>query len=299
MRWTIVPSVFLLLACGAKTTPQQDFNNFAPPQIGVQLSSPSFTVPAETEWYQCIYMKVPSNVDLDVVEFDSTMLPGSHHMNMFIAPQNNYPDGIADCPGNDMATFQYVYATQQVQATAVLPAHVAIKIPAQAQIVMQSHYVNASASAIQGGVKINLVAVASGSEEIIYAATFAALNLDLSVPPQTSKIETKTCILSSSQPYRVVGFAPHMHSHATEFDVNLYDGTQATDLLYQTFSWHDPPYHYFDPPMILPAGSGFTYSCHYTNTLDYTLVWGNTVTEEMCMLVGYYYPSNGNIVCVN
>lgn len=285
-------------ACGAPPTEQRSYEQFKPPSVGVQLESPEFVVPAQSEATRCITLKVPSSVDLDVKAFSSVMRSGSHHMNMFLSPRDEYPDGVGPCAWDDMATYEYVYATQEPYAEAILPENVAIKFPAGAQVVIQSHYVNPNDAAITGQIKVNMTAFETGATKIIYAAAFAALNLDISIPPKSTKLETRTCILSSSKSYRIIGFAPHTHSRCATFEVYAHDGQTAGDKLYRSDDWAHPPYRYFQPPYLLSAGAGFQYTCTFLNDTDRTLVWGNSVDQEMCMMVGYYYPSDGSIICL-
>ena len=306
-------AMILLGACGrapvAEQAPapvtqdaqQESYQKFKPPEIGFQIDTGEFDIQPHTEVYRCGYVELPSADDLDVIRFDSTMLPGSHHMNVFAMHKRDekFKPGVReDCPFVDFSLMDYVYAAQTPSAKAELPANVAIKFKARTQFVVQMHYINAGDTVRKAGVKINFTGVAPGTITT-FANVILTTNLGIKVPPKSTKVVAGSpCIVSKD--IRVVGLASHAHKRLVDFTAKFYDGAKATDTVYNTTDWQHPEYTYFTPPMLVKAGQGFTYACTYKNDNDYEVKYGGEADDEMCMLVGYYYPANdGGIYCID
>jgi len=88
-----------------------------------------------------------------------------------------------------------------------------------------------------------------------------------------------------------------VHRHAVDF-VATTDGT----VLYETKTWSEPVPRRFDPPFVLAANQGVTFTCTYMNDSSTTIKFGESaVTDEMCILGAIYYPvadvTSPNIVC--
>jgi hypothetical protein len=97
---------------------------------------------------------------------------------------------------------------------------------------------------------------------------------------------------------RIFGLTSHTHSHGTLATINVatndtMDSAMSTDLMevHRSLSWSDPPLTRFDPPMQLETGQGFHLLCHYNNTTDQTLSFGESFNDEMCFMWAYYYPA--------
>src|SRR5581483_7431689 len=70
LRFTL--AALLLAACGSASQPKDLAHS--PVTIG------PIPLRAGQETTQCIVVKLPSTVDVDVVEIDATLAPGSHHL---------------------------------------------------------------------------------------------------------------------------------------------------------------------------------------------------------------------------
>ena len=137
-----------------------------PPEHGLQLATPAFSVPAGTEVQHCYWFKLASDVDIDVVRFQVKYLAGSHHMNLFQTNQD-LADHDADCFGPvDFSSeqnpngYDLIVGSQSHDFDWTMPDGVAFKLKARRQLMLQTHYVNASTQASPfgvGHVKVNLI----------------------------------------------------------------------------------------------------------------------------------------------
>ncbi len=48
-----------------------------------------------------------------------------------------------------------------------------------------------------------------------------------------------------------------------------------------------------DGPTLLKAGTGLRFQCHYDNTTDHLLKFGLKATDEMCILFGTFWGTDG------
>lgn len=300
-RVALIASVACASACGAPPAdPQQKtYESFAPPLEGIQVETQPWMIPAGVETTECLYVKVPTAVEMDVVAFESSMRPGSHHMIVFLDHRNSYPDGVRHCDIEDMTTVEWGFAAQTTQASMQFPANVAMRIGANQQLVIQAHFLNAGDTTLNGQIKVNFRGYPTGTKRFIRAAALVGFNLNIRVPVGGTQTTSATCIPSSSRDLRMVNLSSHTHRHATLFTADFYDGARVDRELFRTTDWAHPEFVQFSPPIYLEPGQGFRYTCTFRNDTDHVLVFANQQDQEMCMLLGYYYPADGNILCLN
>ena len=63
-------------------------------------------------------------------------------------------------------------------------------------------------------------------------------------------------------------------------------------VLYQNTSWQQVPVTRFDGGLAVPARSWIDYWCDYANPESRDVYQGTRSTDEMCMLIGSYYPAD-------
>jgi hypothetical protein len=56
---------------------------------------------------------------------------------------------------------------------------------------------------------------------------------------------------------------------------------------------------YQDPPIVIPDGGGFRFTCDYNNAGNTDVKFGESANDEMCFFWAYYYPSKGAFVCAH
>ncbi len=97
---------------------------------------------------------------------------------------------------------------------------------------------------------------------------------------------------------RIFGLTSHTHSHGTLATINVAtnattDSSMSVNVreVHRSLSWSDPPLTMFDPPMQLESGQGLHLQCHYNNTTDQQINFGESFNDEMCFMWAYYYPA--------
>src|SRR4051812_25469811 len=150
-RWVFAFALLSAAGCGggsgkSSTAPQS-----------VHLGIEPWTVTAGQDHIWCKTMKVPGDVTLDANSFHIKMSSGSHHFILYRSSQA-YPDGFGDCPpmGGE-ATF--VTGSQTLDATYSYPPGLAMPLFAGEQLILQTHYANASGSDITGQVDVDVTTI--------------------------------------------------------------------------------------------------------------------------------------------
>jgi hypothetical protein len=95
------------------------------------------------------------------------------------------------------------------------------------------------------------------------------------------------------------GFTGHEHQWGTGVTVATTTGKTGTDTpVYDVpgWTWSEPKTVYHDPPIQVPDGGGFRYTCNWSNQSNATVKFGESANNEMCFFWSYYYPSKGAFV---
>jgi hypothetical protein len=290
-----------LLSCGGDPADSADtFEPPAAPENGIQLVVPAFELAGGTELERCLQLKAPHTERGLITRIELVARPGLHHASV-AQTDRDLADGEVDCeigiPEELMSDYQsvpeplFASSTQVDQETVAFPEGVGVPLEAGQQLVLNYHYLNTQADAVQGEVYINLH-FADDPEGMEEANLFAFSNVvNISIPAQSTHTLTTTCTFPADA--RLLTATPHMHQLGTGFTVNHYDGQQAGELLLDSPGWEAPETVWFDPPYEVSAGDGLTFSCAWTNYTDEDVHFGPTGDDEMCTVFGYYYPGDG------
>ena len=270
------------------------------PQYGVQLQTPTFTVQANTEVQHCYYFKLPSDADLDVVRIQIKYLEGSHHMNLFQTDQD-IADHDEECFGpvsfsspKNPHGFDLIVGSQSHDLDWKMPAGVAFKLKKHRQLLLQTHYVNATTQSTPlgvGRVKINLETSAPSDPPITaHMGTMFANNVNIHIPPHDQRSFSSACDMDRDVTF--VAMTGHFHSRGKTFSVNLCpNGKDPEAEVFRSRAWAEPPFTVLDKPTAVPTGGGLYYTCDFQNDTDLDITFGPHVeTQEHCNLFAYFYP---------
>jgi hypothetical protein len=252
-------------------------------------------VEAGTQAVYCTNVHLGNTDPVDVVGYTSTQTVGGHHL-ILLARDTDTPDSPpAPCDQStavDPRSGSMVYISQIEQDSQIFPPHVGMHLPANASLMLQVHYIDATSNDLEVSTTVNILAAAVG-----YVTTLAApllfYNATLAVPPGQSS-SYATCPMSNQLPLYFFMLAGHMHSHGTNFTLIFALANQAPQQIYQTSQWDSPREEDFNPPLTVRLQSEFTWTCDYTNET------GQAINEpdEMCAVLGNYYPApNGALSC--
>jgi hypothetical protein len=288
------------------------------PSDGFQIASPDYNandpnakqlvVPAGQEIFLCYYVTIPGNANINVGAIRSWMTQGSsHHFILYQLSQPSLASGTINTCSTSAGTWVYGTSSPGRIVGMDMPSGVGLPMPAGTQVVVNMHFINPGATAIYPKLKVNLFY----AKNIQYTAgVVTSFNGSIDVPPATSSGPgTQTVSGSCHGPVGAHFFqmATHTHKHATVATIDYNSGGTTTRLVYtgasQTYpadqvpgtgtDYQHPGVAMWNAPdfLTLKAGDSFTYSCSYANNGTTAVLVGETAaSNEMCMMMGYYYP---------
>jgi hypothetical protein len=288
---------------------------FAPlpkPANGIQLHIGPFDVRPNFEREIFYYVPLNNAQDLFIERVEMNMRPGSHHFLLdtfqkntpsYIIPPPYVIRDIRDSTGSyilanvvPMQYHEFFAGTQWPLLNYHFPTGVALRLPANTGLDMNSHYANRSASIIPGEAYANLYF--ADPAKIKYVAEVLNLNnTSISLPPQ--KITTLTRTFTFSERRHIFQLFSHAHEHMMEFKVEVVGGARNGEIVYVAYDWAHPPILKIDPPLVLDPGQGLKLIVTYNNWTNRTLTFGLLSQDEMMILFGYFYKSSTTEVETN
>jgi hypothetical protein len=278
----------------------------APPRAdqGLQLQMRAELAPGvETE--RCRFFKVER--DLYVNRQEVRFTHGSHHVLLYTTPYEDVPSedrmgnavdttGVFEC-GADGPTAHWEIdgvagGSQSAHGAPIvqgLPEDVAVVIKQGSILLMNTHYLNASDRPLATDARINLHTVPK--ERVTKEAGFIFFyNPFIRVPANARAEAREVCPVRST--VQVLNVQSHMHKRGVDFEANVLDaaGAKVGDTLYAGKEWEEVVMKPYAPARTLSPGQMIEYRCGYDNREARVVTQGLKTTDEMCMLLGLYYP---------
>jgi hypothetical protein len=183
-----------------------------------------------------------------------------------------------------MASFRYLTGNGANGEPNTAPGDLVFRVPAGAQLVVNSHYLNTSDEVVRGQSLINVHFADAGKQYTPSGAT-AILDTTIDVPVGKSTFTT-SCLIDRQLKYWYL--IPHMHRWGEHITVDITRGTGEKENLFDTvwqeqYTFH-PPESRFDPaqPFVFNAGDKVDVKCEWNNTENHSLPFG----FEMCVTFG-------------
>jgi hypothetical protein len=241
-------------------------------------------VPAGGEVYKCQNFQNTIGSDVAIVESDSFMSPGSHHMFVFHDPSFDTDTGtMADCSGTEFHDF--LHSAQTPQQTVTYPATVGRKLASTEGLRILAHYLNSTSADLTAQVDVKFHYVPTSG--VKYLASELFLNQALINVP--TGMSTQSATYNTPWQANLLLSVSHMHKRGTNFLATTSTGV----TLYQGKTWDEPQTNNYDPPLAIPSGTTITWACSYDNETGQALTFGESAaTNEMCIFVGTYYSSD-------
>jgi hypothetical protein len=270
-----------------------------PPARGVQIVVDAQAVPEGMEETACHYLKLPSDVDLDVDRIQIAVSGGSHHIHLYrpFDPSYQVPDGFETCNvAVDFEVWELVAATQLPRSDWQLPPGVAYHFRAGEQLLVQTHFVNVGPLETegQGRVMMNLNEALPGTVQH-YGGSLFGQDRDVFVPARSRPTLYADCVFP--HPITLMAMTGHYHFRGRVFTTNVLDAAGNVGAeIYHHEGYDDPlflTYDGADAPR-LEAGEGLRWTCTWDNQTDNDYEFGPfTDTNEHCNLFAFYYPALG------
>jgi hypothetical protein len=291
--YKICVALVLLASCGTDEPagPPDDPEFPAPPAgEGIQLVSAVHIEPGE-EQLACRYLVLPDGA-LDVARFQHHYTPGSHHMLLY--PTSKLPseidDGaLFDCRSRgDLGATGVLYGSSVPDGELPYPDGVAMRLAPRSVVLLETHYLNPSDVPLDATARINLWFAQTATE--IEAGTLFFRDWAIYLPPIPAEATaTMRCELPDG--ISLLYATSHMHRRGTTFRSTITEPGGEPLVLHDSDSWDSPTPTVYWPPREVTAGSTIEFSCGFRNDANNTVVEGTSAdTDEMCVLVGGYWP---------
>jgi len=271
------------------------------PSKGFQIVTPIVNnIPAGASVEYCSWTNVILDHDVWVKSATGYQTETGHHV-VFFYSLNHKPADTHVCGNDEMAEFKFgapASAGPGGQTTA-MPGDLAVHLPAGAQIVVQEHYLNASAKPVAQAQSALTINYAPEGAKLVNSGSVVVLNSSLEVP---TGAYTYSVDCTFKDTFTVWQMLPHMHAWGTHISV---DHTTASGT-HRIFDDDWNPDFAFDlsaiektmdlsEPYVFQPGDKMHIQCDYMNTTKSALPFG----DEMCVFAAFTIDSNnlGNMVC--
>ncbi|MEO0899794.1 MAG: hypothetical protein AAFY71_25505 [Bacteroidota bacterium] len=275
-----------------------DFEGLAAPAAGqgYQIHIPPFPVAADYEREIFVRKEIGNDKVIYANRFEVKCRPGTHHMIAYgyeneNSPENpeiglmrdqNLPDGRLNF-GLTMGSGAMYCGAQEPEFVLQLPPGVAMRIPANSTLDINSHYFNLTDDVLFGEVFLNISTIPESEVQ----ETLVIDDIDNADALFLPKGESTTIQWGEQFGRRTLirQMFSHMHKRGVQFKVFKMgiDGLKG-ELVYVSNDYQHPPYAFFDPPLEMKAGEYLLTEVNYYNDTDRDLQFGVTSEDEMGIL---------------
>lgn len=280
------------------------FAPLAPPPTGkgFQIRVDPFQVMPNFERELFVYRALGNAQPIYVNRFETRMRPNSHHLVLYDfradTPAGVLPvkDAVRDIRNPDgslaflnmvpMAYHVFLGGSMSPNGGYAFPPGVALRLPADAAIDFNLHYVNRGAAPVAGEAYANLHTIDSTQVQHV-ASTLNLANTSLNLPPMQRTTATRTFTFDRTT--RILALTSHMHKLGERFVIRISGGPRSGEVVYESTEWEHPRMVTYEPAIVLQPGEGLTSAITYNNTTSRTVTFGLTSEDEMGIIFGYTY----------
>jgi hypothetical protein len=272
---------------------------------GIQLGVDSFAVTPNLERELFVYRRLNNTSELFVTRIQSRMRAGSHHLLLYTFDESRttfpcnarpVPNLVRDLRNPDgsqnllnmlpMACHVFFAGAMTPEFDYRFPPGVALRLPANAALDFNVHYVNRAPINIPGQAMANLY-TAERSQVQTVARTLNLGNTSFTLPArQRSTIRTQFTMPTRTT---VLGLTSHMHALGERFEIRVRRANGTESSVYMNTDWEHPAFINFSTPIVLDAGDALVSVVTYNNVTDRAVGFGLLSTDEMNIIFGYAY----------
>jgi hypothetical protein len=193
-------TAFSFVSCSTSksTAPTDPVNPDENVPVGLSAKALRVVIPTHTvepgDSYECYYTDITTDREIYVNSATGKQGPGGHHITIYYATVSQAP-GHHKCIDVEMAEWRQVGAASddpKGDGVIDLPDGIAVKVPAGKQIVVQTHYINATATAKEVADEITVHLLAK--EEVKrFAQGFVVVDGTFEIPPRADYSRTASC----------------------------------------------------------------------------------------------------------
>ena len=269
---------------------------------GFQLEFHS-TVEPYTESWDCAVYEIPIDEVHNVNSVQYLNNEGTHHVTLSSLGFNSAGEldpGMYDCndlytQGTVMESAAMIWGNQgEGEGVMQLPEGVAAQLPPNMTLIHELHYVNTTDETIELYSYVNALTIRDS--EVVNGIWGGSIRDEhLNLPAEGLHSEWSRC--EFNRDVEVIFLASHTHELGVKFEVRRWNGTEVSDVFYENTDWHDPKIVQYDPPMVIPQGEGYEFTCTWDNTRGEELHYGLTSLDEMCNLAVVHTPFDMDALC--
>ena len=272
---------------------------------GIQLSVDSFAVTPNLERELFVYRRLNNASDLYVTRIQSRMRPGSHHLLLYTfdesrttfpcntRPAANVVRDLRNADGSPnllnllpMACHVFFAGAMTPEFDYSFPPGVALRLPANAALDFNVHYVNRAPINIAGQAMANLYTADRAQVQTV-ARSLNLANTGFTLPArQRSTIRTQ---FTMSARTTVLGLTSHMHALGERYEIRVRRANGTETSVYVNTDWEHPAFTNFSTPIVLEVGDALVSVVTYNNVTDRAVGFGLLSTDEMNIIFGYAY----------
>ena len=270
--------------------------------IGLSTSTLKVVIPTHTvppgDSFECYYTDLKTDRDIYVNASTGKQGLGGHHITMYYATVSQ-DAGHHTCIDAEMAELRQVGAAGDAKGDGVidLPPGVAVEIPAGKQIVVQTHYINATAQArdVEDEITVHLLQKADVKR---FVQSFVVIDGTFEIPPRADYARTATCTVK--QDLSLIMALGHMHERGQHYKLEHLDSsgklldTVIDEDWESAFTSHPPTKRWpTDAPYKLVAGEKLRQTCTWKNPDGDKVLF----PVEMCIAFTMYLDDQGFLQC--
>lgn len=299
MRWAVLLAPVVFVACSGQTSSGSGASNSNAPQVAI---GPITLAPSE-ETTVCIVVPLGNTEDFVIRSIDVSLTPGSHHLIAYQTQDAEQTTPYTCTPFTDIAfgTDVPLILANREQVTWTFPEGIAQEVPANTMVKIEAHYINATASTLQGHGQVTFHGVPKSQAGSYQPASFVfwgTLNIDI---PPNSSASTGQLFQAGIAGTHLISITTHQHRLGTGVEVweSKVQNDATAKVIADDLDWANPSWTSLQPQFDFDGSSGLTYQCNWTNTTDQTVQFGESALDEMCFVGGYYYPATVLDLCIN
>jgi hypothetical protein len=283
--------VLLVAACDSGSEGDPDAVPEAP-RIHLEMTT---TIAPGTEVEHCKFVELPDAwIHRDQIDFST----GSHHVLVYQTPYTSIPthnddgvpvdtSGVFDCsdgPTNGWSVTKLIGGSQNANGDSMLAFPPGVGVHVGGVALINVHYVNARDEALTPNVAIDLYTI-DAADVVEEGDLLFLYNPAIGIAPRSTSRARWVCPVYAD--ITIVNAQSHMHARGVGYAARVDGGAP----FYENDRWEHVPVEAYDD-FVVHAGSTIDYYCDYENTEDRAVYQGPRSTDEMCMLVGSYYPAD-------